>query len=124
MSVGALSIIKQLSYPILAIYLQTSSYTVHKEMYRCLLQKYGAYLRAALKTIVIPLNTVFTRISTAALIKSPRSQCGAYLSNYCNLQLKSLLDLGQNVITFGTLLHLGSFITFRPSTDFHNVQTY
>ena len=54
---------------------------------------------------------------------------GAYLSNYCNLQLKSLLHLGQNVITFRTLLHLGqnvitfrtllhlgSFITFRPST--------
>ena len=35
------------------------------------LQKCGAYLRAALKTIVIPLSTVFTRISTAALIKFP-----------------------------------------------------
>ena len=32
---------------------------------------------------------------------------GAYLSNFCNLQLKSLLHLGQNVITFRTLLHLG-----------------
>ena len=32
---------------------------------------------------------------------------GAYLSNYCNLQLKSLLHLGQNAITFRTLLHLG-----------------
>ena len=32
------------------------------------------------------------------------------------MQLKSLLHLGQNVITFRTLLHLGSFITFRPST--------
>ena len=41
---------------------------------------------------------------------------GAYLSNYCNLQLKSLLHLGQNVITFRTLLHFGLFITFRPST--------
>ena len=41
---------------------------------------------------------------------------GAYLSNYCNLQLKSLLHLGQNVITFRTLLHFGPFITFRPST--------
>ena len=40
----------------------------------------------------------------------------AYLSNYCNLQLKSLLHLGQNVITFRTLLHFGPFITFRPST--------
>ena len=53
---------------------------------------------------------------------------GAYLSNW-NWQLKSLLHLGQivitfrtllhlgqNVITFRTLLHLGSFITFRPST--------
>ena len=51
------------------------------------------------------------------------------MSNYHNLQLKSLLHLGQNVITFRTLLHLGqnvikfrtllhlgSFITFRPST--------
>ena len=54
---------------------------------------------------------------------------GAYSSNYCNWQLKSLLHLGQivitfrtslhlgqNVITFMTLLHLGPFITFRPST--------
>ena len=54
---------------------------------------------------------------------------GAYSSNYCNWQLKSLLHLGQivitfrtllhlgqNVITFRTLLHLGPFITFRPST--------
>ena len=32
------------------------------------LQKCGAYLRAALKTIVIPLSTVFTRISAAELI--------------------------------------------------------
>ena len=55
---------------------------------------------AALKTIVIPLSTVFTRISTAALIKSLK--CDAYLSNYCNLNLKSLLHLGQNVITFRT----------------------
>ena len=54
---------------------------------------------------------------------------GAYSSNYCNWQLKSLLHLGQivitfrtllhlgqNVITFRTLLHLGPFITFRTST--------
>ena len=54
---------------------------------------------------------------------------GAYSSNYCNWQLKSLLHLGQivitfrtllhlgqNVITLRTLLHLGPFITFRPST--------
>ena len=66
-------------------------------------------MRAALKT----LSTVFTRISAAVLINP---KCGAYLSNYCNLQLKSLLHLGQNLITFRTLLHLGSFITFRPST--------
>ena len=39
------------------------------------------------------------------------------MSIYCNLQLKSLLHLGQNVITFRTtLLLVGSFITFRPST--------
>ena len=55
---------------------------------------------------------------------------GAYSSNYCNWQLKSLLHLGQIVITFRTLLHvgqnvltfrtlllLGPFITFRPCTD-------
>ena len=71
-----------------------------------------------------------------ALINSPLSpKCGAYLRTAlirvinCNWQLKSLLHLGQivitlrtllhlgqNVITFRTLLHLGSFITFRPST--------
>ena len=63
---------------------------------------------------------------------------GTYSSNYCNWKLKSLLHLGQIVITFRTLLHLGqnvitvrpllhlrSFITFRPSTgdvvaQFHN----
>ena len=39
---------------------------------------------------------------------------GAYSSNYCNWQLKSLLHLGQIVITFRTLLHLEqNFITFR-----------
>ena len=32
---------------------------------------------------------------------------GAYSSNYCNWQLKSSLHLGQIVITFRTLLHLG-----------------
>ena len=38
----------------------------------------------------------------------------AYSSNYCNWQLKSLLHLGQIVITFRTLLHLGqNVITFR-----------
>ena len=102
---------------------------------KCFLQKCGAYLRAVLNTIVIPLSTVFTRISAAALINSPNPmRClfegGACSSNYCNWQLKSLLHLGQivitfrtllhlgqNVITFRTLLHLGSFITFRPSTS-------
>ena len=90
-------------------------------------------MRAALKTIVIHLTSVFTRISAAALIKSPQMRClfegGAYLNNFCNLQLESLLHLGQNVITFRTvlqlgqsvitfrtLLHLGLFITFGPST--------
>ena len=39
---------------------------------------------------------------------------GTYSSNYCNWQLKSLLHLGQIVITFRTLLHLGqSVISFR-----------
>ena len=59
---------------------------------------------------------------------------GNYSSNYCNWQLKSLLHLGQIVIKFMTLLHLGqnviyllhlgSFITFRPSTlvDYKNIK--
>ena len=39
---------------------------------------------------------------------------GAYSSNYCNWQLKSLLHLGQILITFRILLHLGqNVITFR-----------
>ena len=42
---------------------------------------------AALKTTVIPLSTLFTRISAARLLNT--LQCGAYLSNYRNLQLKS-----------------------------------
>ena len=38
----------------------------------------------------------------------------AYSSNYCSWQLKSLLHLGQIVITFRTLLYLGqNVITFR-----------
>ena len=41
-------------------------------------QKYGAYLKAELNTIVIPPSTVFTPISAAALINSP-PKCGAYL---------------------------------------------
>ena len=67
----------------------------------------------------IPLSTVFIRISAAALINPMQRlfEGGAYSSNYCNWQLKSLLHLGQIVITFRTLLHLGSFITFRPSTE-------
>ena len=82
-------------------------------MYRSLLSFFSK--NAALKTTVIPLSSVFTRISAVALITP--LQCGAYMSNYGNLQLKSLLHLGQNVITFRTLLHLGLFITFRPSTS-------
>ena len=38
------------------------------------LQKCGAYLRAELNTIAIPLSTVFTRISAAALSNSPTPQ--------------------------------------------------
>ena len=68
--------------------------------------------------MVIHLGTVLTRISAAALIKYPQMrrlfESGAYLSYSRNLQLKSLLHLGQNVITFRTLLHLGqNVITFR-----------
>ena len=41
-------------------------------------------------------------------------ESGAYSSDYCNWQVKSLLHLGQIVITFRTLLHLGqNVITFR-----------
>ena len=70
-----------------------------------------------LNTIVKPLSTVFTGISAAALITTLMRRLfegGTYSSNYCNWQLKSLLHLGQIVITFRTLLHLGqSVITFR-----------
>ena len=73
------------------------------------LHQCGAYLRAERNTIAIPLSTVFTRISAAALINSPTQpphmrrlfQGGAYSSNYCSWQLKSLLHLGQIVITLG-----------------------
>ena len=34
---------------------------------------------------------------------------GAHSSNYCNWQLKRFLHLGQIVITFRTLLHLGLY---------------
>ena len=61
--------------------------------------------------IVIPLPLLLTFL--------PQLRClfrgGAYSSNYCNWQLKSLLHLAQIVRTFMTLLHLGWFITFRPS---------
>ena len=92
----------------------TSNLFVNVKLYRYRSLSNFFSKNAALKTIVIPLSTVFTRISTAALIQSPK--CGAYWSNYGNLQLHRLLHLGQNVITFRTLLHLGSYITFRPST--------
>ena len=46
------------------------------------------------------------------------------MSNCCNLQLKGLLQLGKNVITFRTLLHLASFITFRPSTYGHVITKF
>ena len=42
---------------------------------------------------------------------------GPYSSDNCHWQLKSLLHLGQIVVTFRTLLHSGqNVITFRPST--------
>ena len=50
---------------------------------------------------------------------------GAYLSNHCYLQLKSLLHLGQNVITVRTLLHLGqNVITFRTSLHLGSFITF
>ena len=97
------------------------------------LQKCGAYLRAELNAIVIPLSTAFTRITAAALINTPPPmrrlfEGGTYWTNYCNWQLKSLLHLGQIVITFRNLihlgqmlLHLGSFITFITLGSFINV---
>ena len=70
--------------PLQAIYFLTSSYTVHNEMYLKFFSKNGV-----LKTKVIPLSTVFTRIS-------------------------AVQHLGRNIITFRTLLHLGqNVITFR-----------
>ena len=83
----------------------------------CFLQKCGAYLGAELKTIAIPLSTVFTRISAATLIHSPALpppqlrrlfEGGAYSSNYCNWQLKSLLHLGR-----ANCYYIYDFITFR-----------
>ena len=71
-------------------------------------QKCLAYLRAVLNTIAIPVSTVCTRIRAAALMRL--FEGGAYSSNYCNWQLKSLLHLGQIVITFRTLLHLGQYV--------------
>ena len=57
---------------ILSLYKQFiyASYTVHKEMYRSLLNFFSQ--NAALKTIVIPLSTVFTRVSAVALINPMR----------------------------------------------------
>ena len=97
-------------------------------------------MRAELNSIAIPLSTVFTRISAAALINSPTpSKCGAYLRaglirvitvigslsllhlGLIVITFRTLLHLGQNVITFRTLLHLGPFITFRPSTTLTTV---
>ena len=57
--------------PLRAILLVKPSYIVHKEMYRSLLIFF--LQNVALKTIAIPLSTVFTRISDAALIKSPNA---------------------------------------------------
>ena len=73
-----------------------------------------------LATIVIPLSTIFTRINAAALINfSPPSSAlirvVAVIANLrvcyilgknCYYTFRTLLHLGQNVITFGTLLHL------------------
>ena len=47
---------------------------------------------------------------------------GAYSSNYCNWQLKSLLHLGQNVIKFfTTLLHLGQLRNGKRAACNHGV---
>ena len=52
----------------------------HLHVNRPLMQR---LFEGALKTIVIPLSAVLTRISAAARIKFPK--CGAYLSNHFNL---------------------------------------
>ena len=50
---------------------------------------------------------------------------GTYSSNYCNWQLKSLLHLGQIVITFRTLLHLGqSVISFRTFLHYCMIRSF
>ena len=74
-----------------------------------------------LSTILIPLSTIFTRISAAALTTPPPPiKCGAYLRAALIRvitvvgNLLSLLHLGQIVIRFKTLLRLGqNVITFR-----------
>ena len=74
------------------------------------LQKCGTHLKAALKTIVIPLSTVFTRISAAALI-TPNAALIRVITVICNfrvyyIQDKMLSHLGLYYIQ-GRLLHLG-----------------
>ena len=67
-----------------------------------------AYLRAVPNTIVIPLSTVFTQISTvrAGLIR--------VITEISNLKV---YYIQVKMCTLGLFLHLGSFITFRPSAQ-------
>ena len=69
-------------------------------MYRSLLNFFSK--NAALKTIVIPLSTVFTRISAAALIKfPPNAVLICVITVICNLRVYYIEDK--------MLLHLGLY---------------
>ena len=73
-------------------------------------------MRAELNTIAIPLGIVFTRISATALINSPSLKCGAYLRAGLIRVLTVIGSLRVYYIHGKLSLHLGPFITFRPST--------
>ena len=74
------------------------------------------FVKNWLNTILIPLSIVLTRISAAAPINSPPPINATFirvitvignLRVYYIITLRTLLNLGQNVITFKTFLHLG-----------------
>ena len=82
----------------------------------------GAYLRAALMRVNMVIGNVPSlraRISAAALINFLSQllrlfQSDAYSHKYGNWYLKSLLHLGQNVITFRTLFFIRSCQLCKP----------